>query len=119
MPDPTIAARVAAGAAWLDEHDPEWWREDAPEDPTLTRDAQPIDLDRLDLASPCGCVLGYRWGSYTDAVHDGRLAGLSPVDLGFRARDLAGAGLRNEHPELTAEWRRVIRERRQAVTVDA
>lgn len=115
----TIADRVAAGVAWLDEHDPGWWRTDAPADPTLTRDALPIDLRRLNLASSCDCVLGYRWGNYAVAVLDGRLAGLSPADLGFRARSFIPDDWRGEYADLTAEWRRVIRDRRQAVTVDA
>lgn len=106
----TTAERVAAGVAWLDEHDPGWWREDAPEH--LTRDAQPIDLDRLDIDDPCRCVLGYRWGHFGHALVDA-LRDASDVALGFDG-DSA-----DEVPELTAEWRRVISERREAVTVDA
>lgn len=41
---PTIAERVAAGAAYLDRHMPTW--------------VDVIDLDRLDLGDPCGCVMG-------------------------------------------------------------
>lgn len=114
----TIAERVAAGAAWLDEHDPGWWRTDAPEDPSLGRDAQPIDLDRLDLASPCMCVLGHRWGHYAHARLEA-INGHDAVGFGFDAETDVYPDRRVEYQHLTAEWRRVIRERREAVTIDA
>lgn len=46
-----IDERVSAGAAFLDQHDPLWWREDVP---------NAIDLDRLKLENPALCVLGQR-----------------------------------------------------------
>lgn len=119
MTAPTLAARVAAvvaaGVAWLDEHDPTWWREDATPVTTL-HDSEPIDLDRLDLNDPCGCILGHRWGHYGHAMVDAPLDGLSPVDLGFSSGNFIPDGWRREYAALTAEWRRVIRERREAVT---
>ncbi len=114
----TIAERVAAGVAWLDEHDPGWWRTDAPEDPTRGRDAQPIDLGRLSLSSPCGCILGHRWGHYANALLDAPLDA-PPWRMGFDAAAQVYPDRRVEYRHLTAEWRRVIRERREAVTVDA
>jgi hypothetical protein len=47
----TMTERVAAGAAWLDEHHPGW--------------VDRIDLNVLDLESPCFCVLG-QLGRNTD-----------------------------------------------------
>ena len=46
-----IADRVERGAALLDEHDPDWWCEDA--DPA-------IDLVALDLLDAELCILGQR-----------------------------------------------------------
>ncbi|HTJ37080.1 MAG TPA: hypothetical protein VL738_27960, partial [Dactylosporangium sp.] len=51
MPEATIAERVAAGAAFLDEHDPEWWRADV---------ERAIDLDKLNLGHGDACILGQR-----------------------------------------------------------
>jgi hypothetical protein len=42
-----LKQRVASGITWLDENRPGW----------LDR----IDLDRLDLSSPCRCILGQEW----------------------------------------------------------
>lgn len=119
MPDTSIAERVLRGVAWLDQHDPGWWREDAPE--YRDRNAQPIDLDRLDLGDPCGCIFGHRWGYYGHApVGDTAAASLGCYSASALAADPATrAGVVAEYAELTAEWRRVIRERREAVTVDA
>ena len=47
------AARVQLGAAFLDEHDPGWWRLDPPT-------GEPINLDTLALDSDRECVLGQR-----------------------------------------------------------
>lgn len=63
-------ARVAAGAALLDERDPLWWEASktlvpSPEglvDPS--GDRRPIFLDELDMVSSLLCVLGQRYGSY-------------------------------------------------------
>lgn len=54
----TLDERIDAGVAWLDANVPDW----------LDR----IDLDRLDLADTCKCVLGQtfahiaQWDSYAD-----------------------------------------------------
>lgn len=117
----TIAERVAAGAAFLDEHDPEWWRADV---------ERAIDLDKLKLSSPQKCILGQR------CPLEARSLGNSPFEA--FARQLSGLdryhaignwatafgfesslGLDGEIPEgeygnLTAEWVRVITARRAA-----
>jgi hypothetical protein len=53
MPDTEAAAHVQLGAAFLDEHDPGWWRTDPPK-------GEPINLDTLALDSDCECILGQR-----------------------------------------------------------
>jgi hypothetical protein len=126
-----IAERVAAGAAFLDEHDPEWWLADV---------ERAIDLEVLDLTRTDECVLGQRcplevlgvwvgtdvhelapidFGEAYDA-YARHLSGLSGRDrfewatgLGFalaRADDRAGGNWL----DLTDEWTRVITERRSA-----
>lgn len=131
-----IPGRVAAGAAFLDVHDPEWWRADV---------EQAIDLDQLDMGEGDSCVLGQRCPLSTLAVFLGikqdeieqderdmsyaAMAGHfgAPVrqngtftdewgeDLGFQAA-LGPGGRRDpgDYDALTAEWSRVIRERRAA-----
>lgn len=49
----SIEARVARGAAWLDENHPGWERR--------------IDLADLQLSSSCRCVLGQLFGDFHDA----------------------------------------------------
>ncbi len=46
----TIEQRVEAGAAWLDQHRPDWWRE--------------VDTDTLDIDDCHRCPLGQLWGCY-------------------------------------------------------
>jgi hypothetical protein len=107
----TIAECVAAGAAFLDENDPEWWRADV---------ANAIDLDALALESEHLCILGQRCPLELDsgyspyAVQAVRL-GAKPNDVWAWAVDLGFAlHADDETPHLTAEWARVIRERRAA-----
>lgn len=129
----TITERVAAGAAFLDEHDREWWRE--------------IDLDALRLNDPSACVLGQRCpaerlarflGNRYDVLpgeiqHPGdfkfwalayELFGLPDTAAGESEDRLAAwfnamgfnseEGDLDEYGALTAEWKRVITERRSA-----
>lgn len=127
-----IAERVAAGAAFLDEHDPQWWRADV---------ERAIDLGTLDLAYGDRCILGQRCPletlrafigfepdeedddyEYKYAAYAGKLSGLPAV--GTRDALEAWATARGfnrpfgnppgEYDDLTAEWRRVIAERRAA-----
>lgn len=102
---------VAAGVAFLDEHDPDWWRADV---------ERAIDLDRLDIVDERLCVLGQRcpleigeFGSPYAAQAALLGSGAEkPSDLWHWAVKL-GFAIGDEHEsELAAEWARVIRERR-------
>ena len=119
----TVTERVAAGAAYLDEHDPGW-------------DAA-IDLELLDLGSGDRCILGQRcpmetltaWlGSAPDDSDDFEYAYHAQAQAltGLPSRGLR-TGLEewaishgfnasfqedDEYGALTAEWRRVIEARR-------
>jgi len=135
----TIAERVAAGAAFLDEHDPDWWRADV---------ERAIDLDKLSLSDPSRCVLGQRcpteslnrflserftlspdevWypGDWSFWALAYELSATPPGtegdestegvvtwsgELGFNSPD---SDL-NEFADLNAEWKHVITERRSA-----
>lgn len=108
MSAPTVAERVAAGAAWLDQHEPGWW--------------QRINLDRLNLNSECNCILGQLHGRYNDAPAVGAAAlngdGGShyailrwALPLGFA---LDWDDCRTDGRELTAAWRDLISARRAA-----
>lgn len=114
----TIAERVAAGAAWLDEQMPNWWN------------AYRIDLSKFDMAAGCGCVIGQLYPAegyevdeddeespFEHAIETGWL------DLDERAAIVLGfyattphtiGGTAREYDRLTTEWRRVITERRAA-----
>jgi hypothetical protein len=108
----TITERVAAGAAFLDEHDPQWWRPDV---------ERAIDLDRLDLGSGGRCILGQRCpleGPSPFTRQSEAMSGFSWEDdeealdrwatrYGFDAGDV-------QYAELTAEWKRVITGRRSS-----
>jgi hypothetical protein len=99
----TIAERVTKGAALLDEREPGWW--------------QRINLDTLDLWSPCKCVLGQLathlgddWEWHTIVAQFG-LRPWTDADHGFNAD---GVQTKEQYDALTAEWKRVITERREA-----
>lgn len=93
----TIAQRVRNGAEWLDENRPGWVNE--------------IDLGRLELTSPCLCILGQLWGNYWSAVREMSLGDTAP--LGFEVRPhLLVADRVAEVDDLEGEWRRVIEARR-------
>jgi hypothetical protein len=92
----SAAERVAAGVALLDQKRPGW-------------DAE-VDLTLLLLASCDRCVLGQLYGDYsraTDVFDEDDY----PEQYGFDLFE--GDPLTYE--DLTAEWKRVITERRQAV----
>jgi hypothetical protein len=93
----TIAERVRAGAAWLDEHEPGW--------------VDRINLDRLDLSSQCRCVLGQLDGDYLTSVIQRGLSEKYDVGTPF------GFSLCIDEPDslwptLTAAWRELIDARR-------
>ena len=118
----TVAERVAAGAKFLDEHDPDWWRDDI---------KHPVNLWDLSLSSPRRCILGQRCpmekrggdfdSPYMEMAQS--LSGIAPdsgdllpwaAALGFEA-SLTDFGVAyTEYGDLTDEWARVIRERRAA-----
>ena len=105
----TIETRVARGAALLDEKLPGW--------------VHRIDLDKLDLGSPCRCVLGQTWdepsgtraGETPFHLHVERL-GLWPDDgdvaHGFNAGGEDWFEGEDEYVTLTAAWRALILARR-------
>lgn len=124
-----VAGKVAAGAAFLDEHDPGWWRPDV---------ERAIDLRSLHMGYGDACVLGQRCplealtgylGRAPEDIDDqefryhayaGRLNGGFPdreamedwaVARGFNRPPGEDDG---EYDELTDEWKRIISERRAA-----
>jgi hypothetical protein len=122
------AEQVAAGMAYMDEHDPPWWRADV---------ERAIDLDTLALDQTDRCVLGQRCPLTVLASRVGLdVAELQPVDFGEAyqayARHLSrlsglafhewavahgfitADGDAENWGDLTAEWKRVIGERRAA-----
>ena len=124
----TITERVAAGAAFLDENDPEWWRADVD---------RAIDLSELNLGNGSSCVLGQRcplevyaareasWMSSYYAWASTFADAKDPLDSGPVDRWAAERGFQlsfeegdddtlDSFPDLTAEWKRVITERRSA-----
>jgi hypothetical protein len=94
----TIAERVAAGAAFLDEHDPGWFRR--------------VHVASLRLEDCFSCVLGQLAGRYDDGLDEYGLDAVRSVDLGFGELGFLVADC--NYGALTAEWARVIRERRTA-----
>jgi hypothetical protein len=113
----TVTERVAAGAAFLDEHDPEWWRADV---------ERAIDLDRLNIRSDGACILGQRCPLERDDKYLAFGAILSgiPASSGFRmdawavplgfTSDWSSDNQEEEWGSLTAEWKRIITGRRAA-----
>jgi hypothetical protein len=120
----TIETRVAQGVALLDEKLPGW--------------VNRIDLDKLDLASTCDCILGQEFKGHPDVdmEDDGNDEGwptASPFDIGVRELFVAAQFTNPEHAArshgfnasspslpgefaaLTAGWKRVVLARR-AVT---
>lgn len=104
----TVAERVAAGAAFLDEHEPGW--------------VDLIDLGRLDLNHACNCVLGQAFADESewanrcyDSGYDYARARFhllrGGADLGFDTADDY-----EPYEPLAAEWKRVIAERRALVS---
>lgn len=93
MSAPDCAARVAAGAAFLDERMPGW--------------AERIDLGRLDLDDECNCVIGQLTGDYINGVAQFGLRLSEEVSLGFMPGQADGWHL------LDAAWADEIKKRRE------
>lgn len=104
MSELSIPERVAAGAAWLDEKYPAW----------IDR----IDVDTLNVASPCKCILGQAFGDYDTSPYDARWSptgGYAARDRGFNVDvwdEMPYVEEEAEYADLTAEWRRLIESRR-------
>lgn len=95
--------RVARGAAFLDEADPDW----------TTR----INVRTLELGDGQACVLGQLHGEYRQGLTRSRvidlssapLASLWPADLGFQAvSDLGEAAEALDYAHLTRAWREAV-----------
>jgi hypothetical protein len=117
----TIAEQVAAGAAFLDEHDPGWWRAGV---------ERAIDLETLDLAGDGKCVLGQRCPleMLAGSEHDSGYLAFAGALSGIHGESPAAADAVNDwaaalgfqwdgspdsaYAALTAEWKRVIAARR-------
>jgi hypothetical protein len=125
----TITEQVAAGAALMDDRDPGWWCADV---------ERAIDLWTLDLATTDNCVLGQRcpldalaeavgaenpdmlrdcdrdeaYGVNATLLRDG-VPGTWVPSLDGWARAHGFTGGDRELDALTAEWHRVILERRE------
>lgn len=109
----TIAERIRAGMAWLDEHKPGW--------------VDMVDTgSALDMGDEKRCLLGQLFGHFCNVSHahprshepsryahiSGRMAYGAACDLGFAAgngRVWVGDG---EYESMTRGWKRYIRERR-------
>lgn len=98
-------ARIAAGMAVLDEHMPGWERR--------------IDLETLEMASTCRCVVGQLAadGDTPDTVLGIRSINLDPDDFEGEFWPTAlGFSVETRHERatyrgLTTAWKRAIRER--------
>jgi hypothetical protein len=97
--------RVEAGAAWLDENMPGW--------------VDVIDLDTLDLASGCSCVLGQLAADVQQGAGYGAFRGREAKHLGlpyltsFEAERLGFVNSKNEYDELNELWTALISRRRE------
>jgi hypothetical protein len=89
----TIAERVAAGGAWLDEHEPGW--------------RQRIDRDKLDLGNCVRCIGGQLAGVYSAFLQRHTLSHEDARLLGFNRADIG-----RDYDELTTTWRQLIATRR-------
>lgn len=90
----SAAEWAAAGAAYLDDHDPGWHDR--------------IDLDRLALVSCSRCVFGQLYGSYDAGEQVLVRADLDPISLGFAALP----GDPEAYFQLDEHWAREITSRR-------
>jgi hypothetical protein len=89
----TVAERVNAGIAWLDEHEPGW--------------RQRVDRDRLDQEDCTRCVGGQLAGWYHYFLQRHGLSDYAAIRLGF---DLVYP--HGDFDQLTAAWRELIDTRR-------
>ena len=87
----TVAERAAAGAALLDEREPDWYSK--------------IDCANLEITSGTRCVLGQLYGGYG--------VGVTRLGLGYYM-DMGGYsyGFTGASEELNEAWREEIAQRR-------
>jgi hypothetical protein len=71
-----------------------------------------VNVDRLDLASECGCVLGQLEGSYYEAVS--RLGIIDGNKLGFEIEDVPER-LLDDQPEIDRRWKALTSAWRTAI----
>lgn len=90
-----LESRVELGMVWLDARLPGW--------------VDLIDLDELDVASPCNCLLGQTLGDW-----DLRVVGMEMDQLAACGFDASTShdGMADEYAALTELWKRAIRQRR-------
>jgi hypothetical protein len=99
--------RVGRGAALLDERRPDWWRL--------------VDLDRLDIGSPCDCIAGQLYmggGNYRNWTMVMDSLGLH-AEADEAAHGFDGPGLTGDYTALTEAWRTLIARRREQAQVTA
>jgi len=105
--------RVARGAAYLDEVDPDWW--------------QRLDAAVLELSHGQSCVLGQLHGGFEHGLSRAAIlnmgsaprASLSPVALGFLCvQGVAAEGQAHDYALLNAAWQDEIIRRRPPVKID-
>ncbi|HEY0011003.1 MAG TPA: hypothetical protein VGB97_03820 [Candidatus Paceibacterota bacterium] len=73
-----------------------------------------IAPDRLDLLSCTQCVLGQVFGRYHAGCKQLDLDNDSVADFGFASSRRVNLAPATQRTELTAEWRRVVEQRRAA-----
>lgn len=98
----SVAERVAAGMAFLEERRP--------------YAAGEINLNWLDIRDCFDCALGQLYGSFDMGREALGLSVLAADEMGFTCAstaDASDAAGDDEFAELTAEWRRVITARRE------
>ncbi|MEV4271960.1 hypothetical protein [Micromonospora aurantiaca (nom. illeg.)] len=95
-----LRERVELGMAWLDARHPGWH--------------DLIDLDRLDVASPCNCLLGQTLGAW-----DLHTVGMDVDQLAACGLDAASShdDMGEEYAALTRLWRAAIEQRRAAPAI--
>lgn len=105
--------RVARGAAYLDEVDPDWWRR--------------LDAAVLELSHGQHCVLGQLHGGFGQGLSRAAVlnmgsaprASLSPVALGFLCvQGVAADWQARDYALLNAAWQDEIIRRRPPVNID-
>lgn len=91
---------VEAGLALLDAQAPGW--------------EKLVDLERLDITSPVGCMLGQVYGYYFDGLDALKITDLEASSYGFQLTfddSIIESGERSPYDRLTETWQTLLRER--------